>query len=346
MTHPSPNSSSPVRCLAWCVTIGIGALVLALPSVVSGQDEERPEVHSEFTFGSFPYSAEATVLFESEDARRIIGAFDRGWSIDKFVEETGSDEIEVLTLVDALEQENLVRGINDFDMRPGLLLVREAEAREMSAHVQADAVEFVRIIEENWDDVEQFVASLEAGAQVSRGQLLYTAIVGGLLTGGVVDALLDDQTLIPGPPRRARRGEGYYAWMTEGTAPRPLVKRESARVGRYTVVSLGTAPEENPRIQIEDLRGQGPVFESQDAGRLRVFSSVFSRDNLFPYFKSRRGALLELHPQLRSARYTAFGEFAAWYYQMLVTQVTVALSESGRITPPESTYQYAVRTGR
>lgn len=345
-------SSSQLACTApWPFRTRIAFLVLTVIACVStsfarGQDAKRPEVHADFVFGSFPYSTEATELFDSADIRMLVVAFDRGWSVEKFAEETGHDEIDVLMLVDDLEREDLVRGLNDFDMKPGLLLMREPEGLALSPHVDADAAEMVGIIEDHWKEVDQFVNSLEAGKTLPAGERFYSAVVGGLLTGGMIDALLEDQTLVPRPPRRGSRSDGYYAWLVEGNAPAPTVRRETARVGRYTVVSIGTGTEENLRIQIEELRGQGLVLESQDADRWRIFASVFSRDHLFPYFKARRPELLDLHESVRSSRYTAFGEFAAWYYQMVVTRVTEMLVADGRITAPETRYKYAVRNGR
>jgi hypothetical protein len=326
--------------------LALGLACLAPPASAAQQAGERPDVHSEFAFGSFPYSPEAAALFESEVARMLVGALDRGWSLDKFLKETGGSQLDALTLLDDLEQANLVRGTSEYDRRPGLLLVRESEAQALRPDLEADAAEFVRIIGEHWEDVERFVASLDAGQDLPRGQLFYTAIVGGVLTGGLVEALADDQTLIPGPPRRNRETGNYYAWLVESSGRAPLVGKQSDRVGAYTVYSVGTEREDNVRIQIEELRTEGPVFESEDAGRWRVFSSVFSRDYLLPYLKSRRSGLLDLHRRVRSSRYAAFAEFAAWYYQELATLVVDGLVERNDIAAPESSYKYAIRTAR
>jgi len=331
--------------------ISAGILVLVWLSLnapgFSRVQEERPDVHSEFVFGSFPYSTEGASLLMSAEARLMLAAFDQGWSVDKVLSETEGSELDLLEVLDDLEQENLVRGPSDFDLRPGLLLVRETEAATFEPELQADAARFAEIIGAQWDDVEEFIDSLEAGTGMPRAELLYDAVVGGVLIGGMIDAFLDDQTLMPGPPRRGRGGTGYYAWLIEGTLPESAVIRQDARVGRYTVYSVGTGVQDEVRIQIQALRDEGsPVFEAADAERWRVFSSVFSRDHLFPYFKSRRSALLDLHGTLRSSRYAAFAEFVAWYYQGVVERTVRGLVAAGRIVRPESSFRYAMRTGR
>jgi hypothetical protein len=308
--------------------------------------ERRPEVHSEFAFGSFPDSREGAALFESAEARMLVAAFDRGWSLDKFLSETDLSALDTLNILDGLEQADLVRGPNDFELRPGLLMIRESELSMLRPRLEADAGELVEVIRQHWREVESFVASLDAGADTPVPQLLYSAMVGGVLTGAMVEVLREDGTLVPAPPRRGRSGDAYYAWMIEGAGLIPPVRTRSDRVGRYTVYSVGTGVEENLRIQIEALRSEGPVFEPEDAERWRVFSSLFARDHLFPLLKSKRSGLLDLHRTVRSAGYAAFAEFAAWYYQELVSQAVGLLVAGGELVPPESSYKYAIRTGR
>jgi hypothetical protein len=156
--------------------------------------------------------------------------------------------------------------------------------------------------------------------------------------------LREDQTVVPGPPGRVRGEPGYYAWLVEGLDARPSVVQQTARVGSYTIVSAGTTVEADLRVPISEL--DGPVYEAADAQRWRVFSSLFSRDYLFPYFKSRRSALLELNREIRASRYAAFAEFAAWYYHDVITRVVALLDERGLVAVPEGSYRYAIRTSR
>lgn len=330
------------------VALVVGVCLLALAGSAAGG--QTGEVHSGFVFGSLPYSAEGAKLFEREEARLLIAAFDRGWSVEKFLEETGSPEADVLRTLDDLEQAKLVFGPNDFELTPGLLLIRTPELESLSDPLDEDAAEFLHIFEEHWADVEDFVESLDAMKaatnRTTSGQMAYIAVVGGILRSGLLDALMEDGTLMPGPPSRGPSG-GYYAWLVEGTSPVAPVVTQSARVGRHTVYSVGTGVHDDVRIPISELEADGsPVLEFEDAERWRVFSNIFARDFLFPPLKARRGALLELHGTVRAGRYTAFAEFAAWYCQELVSRVVRSLEEQSYIVAPESTYTYAIRTGR
>jgi hypothetical protein len=134
--------------------------------------------------------------------------------------------------------------------------------------------------------------------------------------------------------------------MIEGEVVPRLVVQQSARVGRHEVRSIGPVVEENPRIQIEEVAAGGAVYESEDANRWRVFTSVFSRDYVLPYIKSRRQGLIELTGGVEASRYTALAELFAWYYNSVVTRVADVLVESGRIEAPETSYRYALRSAR
>ena len=329
-----------------CCLVGTFLVLWAPPFLEAQDSDEPPEIHADFEFGMFPWSTEAVEVFASEDSRLLISGLHKGWSVDKYIKETEKPRVEVLTLLDELEERRLVRGPGDYDMRPGFPVFREDDLAIMEPRLAQDAEGLVGIIESRWNEVEEFVASLEAGPNDPRPQTFYRVIVGGVLLGGMIDALHDDGTLLPGPPRRARRGEGYYGWMVEGGGGPKHIVRQAARVGRHQIFSLGPVAEKEFRMQIDEVAGQGPVYESDDARRWRIFAGIFSRDYLFPYVKSLRSNLLELHSEIDASKYSAFGEFVAWYYQSVVARAADTLSRNGRIEAPETAYKYALRVPR
>ena len=332
----------------WSFTLVTLLAFAPAPAGLAQKQEERPKVHTDYKFGSFPYSPEAQERFSDEETVRLIIGFHEGWSVDKFIKETESERLDVLTVTDELEDGRLIRGRSDYDMRPGFPVLRELELAILLPEVSRHAGELTRLIQSHWDEVEEFVSSLEAAREMPRQQVLYQALVGGVLLGGMIDAFYDDKTLLAGgAPRRAgRRGQGYYAWMTEGDAGPNHLVRQTRRIGRYQVVSVGTVPEESLRVRIDDLRSEAPVYENEDARKWRVFASVFSRDYLLPYFKSERSNFISLHEQIRASRYTALAEFIAWYYQSVVADATARLVSTGHIEAPETSYKYAVQSRR
>ncbi len=333
---------NPLGCL-----LVLFAQLHAVQNVLAAQDPvERPEVHAEFGFGALPWTSEATENLESEDVRMLISGLHRGWSVDKFIDETEQPRLRILTMMDELETAGLVRGRNDFNMRPGFPVFREEDFAEVGPLLERTTAEFVQLIEDHWDEIETFGRSLEAGQDFSEPQNMYRIVIGGVLLGGMIDVLFDDKTLLPGAPRRARRGDTYYAWMVEGEENRRYLVRQSARVGRHVVFAVGPVPEENLRIQIDAVAEEGPIYETEDARRWRVFASVFSRDYILPYIKSQRSDLLNVHSTIDASRYSAFAEFVAWYYQELVGRTADALAATGRIEAPETSYKYALREAR
>jgi hypothetical protein len=321
-------------------------IALSQNSLKAQTPVERPEVHAEFGFGVLPWSSEAVESLASEDVRTLISGLHRGWSVDKFIDETEQPRLRILTIMDDLETARLVRGRTDFDMRPGFPVLRELDLIEIDPVLERTTGEFLQIIEDHWDELETFCRSLDAGQEFPELQNMYRLVIGGVLLGGMIDVLFDDQTLMPGAPRRARRGEEYYAWMVEGEQNRSYMVRQTARVGRHQVFSVGPVAEENLRIQIDVLAQEGPVYETEDARRWRVFTRVFSRDYLLPYIKAQRSQFLELHSNIEASRYSALAEFVAWYYQELVHRTADSLVASGRIEAPGTSYKYALREPR
>jgi hypothetical protein len=331
-----------------CTVVGaVLALICGMcVSLEAQRRPERPEVHADFGVGVFPWSADAVARFESDEVRLLISGLHRGWSVDKVIEETESPRVRIFTATDELEDAGLVRGRNDYDMRPGFPVLREEDVAEADSLLDLHAAEFVRIIEEHWEQIEDFAASLEAGQEFPDSQTMYRIVVGGVLLGGMIDALFEDQTLMPNPPRRGRRGVAYYVWMVEGATDDAYLVLRSDRVGRHEVFSVGPVADLDLRVQLDELAQDGPVYEAADARSWRVFTSTFSRDYLLPYLKSQRDGLRQVHSEIEASKYSAFGEFMAWYYQALICQVADSLDTLGLIETPETSFRYALRERR
>ena len=345
MGHIRENScrTSPGRSRSLLVA-ALLLVWLGVPAVLVGQDEL--DIHPDYSSGTFPYSAEAMERFGSEDVRLFIAGLHKGWSIDKYIRETEKPRIEILTLADELQDDRIIRGRDDYDMRPGFPVLTQEELGLLGPEIDKDAADVLGILETQWAQIEEFAASLEAGQGQPTGQRLYSIVVGNILLGGMVDVFYSDGTMMPGPPRREGRS-GYYVWFIEGEASGPSeIYRESDRVGRYQVYSVGPAVDESLRVEIDELRQDSPVYEYDDARRWRTFGGLFARDQLLPYFKGQRYSLLELHSEIYASRYSAFSEFVAWYYQSVVSRVVDGLVRTGRIESPETTFRYALRSRR
>ena len=326
--------------------VSVLVLLTGWPADLSAQDEKRPDVHSDFKFGLFPYSPDALERFAAEEVRLLISGLHKGWTIDKYIKESEQPEVEVFTLLDELEDARLVRGRTDDDMRPGFPVFRVDDLSQTRELITKAAVGLVDLIEARWPEVDDLVDSLEAGRDFPRGEILYRVVVGGLLFEGMFDALFDDGTLLPGPPRRTGRRDAYYAWMTEGDAGPQQLTWQSAAVGRHQVYSIGPVAADEPRAEISVLAETDPVYEYDDARRLRVFSSIMSRDHLLPYLKSMRSELLDLNSDIDASRYTAFAEFVVWFYVSTASEAADLLAEHGRVIPPETEFRYALRSDR
>jgi hypothetical protein len=59
------------------------ALLIGAPLSLAQKPQERPKVHSDFTFGSIPVSARRTKSHVEGQDRYMVVAFHEGWSFDK-----------------------------------------------------------------------------------------------------------------------------------------------------------------------------------------------------------------------------------------------------------------------
>jgi hypothetical protein len=328
----------------------LGLLVLCLGVVITCADArqkkvEKPDVHADFQFGMYPWSRPAVDLMNKEQARLITIGLHKGWNFDKLSKEFKVSVTDLTKIADELDEQRLTAMRNEFDQRPAMVVIREREIERLQSSIERHTDEFANLIAAGWSEIEAAVMALEGSKVAPKNQVMYEAVVSGLLFGAMIDAFFDDKTLMPPGPRRVRN-DRYYAWLVESNPGLAgTVRRELRESDGYRIITIGPAlPEE--RLNVGDLRGNATVYDDDDARRYRVFMSLFSRDKLLPFFKTRRDEFIRLGRLIESGRYTAFAEFFAWYYNAIANRVVDGLIADGRITPPEKLYTYAIRVAQ
>jgi hypothetical protein len=319
--------------------------LIAIPLVLllsAQKPVKKPDVHPDFQFGSYPWSRTAESYMQEDLAREIVVAYAKGWSIDKIAKTLKLSTTDVSKVSDKLEDERLVGRRDDIDSVPFVTVIREQDFDRLKDPLRRHTQEFTKLIVDNWKDIESMVDSLEGARKMPKGRVMYETVVSGILLGGLMDAFYEDKTLMPAPPRRGK-ADYYYSWLVESNPDAAgKLRRELRESAGYRIVSIGTdLPEE--KLNPDDLQGKATVLEDADARKYRTFISVFSRDKLLPFFKSRRPDLLKLGALLSSGRDVSFREFFAWYYNSLANGVADALVAERHIAPPEKLYTYAVK---
>jgi hypothetical protein len=326
-------------------TLTLLVVLLLVPPVSAQRKEQKPDVHADFQFGTYPLSRPAVEAMSSEQARLLMVAYAQGWQVDKLVKTYKQLSVPEMNKVsDRLEDERLLRRDEYSDLRPAMPIIRERDFERMKDDLQKHTQEFSRLLQGRWSDIETLVTGLEGSKTLPRPQAMYETVVSGILLGGMIDAFFEDKTLMPPPPRRGKNGnDRYFAWLVESNpAAAGKLKRELRDSDNYRIISIGTElPEE--RLDVGDLRGKATVYDEADALKYRRFIAVFCRDVLLPYFKSRRAEFLAQGAKMSSGKYVAAAEVFAWYYISMANGVADELVAARRITPPAKSYTYAVR---
>jgi DNA-binding MarR family transcriptional regulator len=317
-------------------------LVIPLVLLLAQKPVKKPDVHTDFQFGSYPWSRQAADLMKEDLAREIVVAYAEGWSNDKIAKQFKISTSDVSKVSDKLEDERLVGRQDEYDVRPLLPVIRERDLDRMREPLRRHTQEFTKLILDNWKEIESMVDSLEGAKGIPKGRLMYETVVSGILLGGMLDAFYEDKTLMP-PPRRRAKTDRYFAWLVESNSEAAgKLRRELRESAGYRIVTIGTALAEE-KLNPDDIRGKDTILEAADARKYRTFIGLFSRDKLLPYFKNRREEFLKLGVLMSSGRYIAFAEFFAWYYNTMANQITDTLIAERRIAPPEKLYTYAVK---
>jgi hypothetical protein len=317
-------------------------LVLPLILLFAQKPVEKPKVHADFQFGSYPTSRSGEELMKNDLARQVIVAYHEGWNLDKISKTLKVSLDDISKVSDELEDERLGGRRDEFDIKPFFPVIREQDFLRVREPLRRHTEEFAKVLADNWKDIEGLVDSLEGMKAVPKDRAMYETVVSGILYGGMLDAFYEDQTMMPAPPRHARN-ERYYAWLVESNpAAAGRLKRELRESANYRIITIGgSLPAE--KLNADDFRGKAVVLEEAEARKYRAFIGVFTRDKLLPYFKSKRPEFLKEAQLVQAGRYVAFAQVFAWFYDVIANGVTDSLIASKRIAPPETLYTYAVR---
>jgi hypothetical protein len=314
--------------------------LLVMPS--AAQKTEKPKVHADFQFGSYPSTRTGSELMAKEPARLLLVGYHEGWQLDKVAKTFKLTLADLAKVSDELEEQKLGGRVNDFDVRPFLLVVREPEFDRLKPSIQIHSQELLKLLQDNWTAIENLVNTLPGAKGVPQGQLMYETVVSGILLGGLMDAFYEDKTMMLGPPRRSRN-EGYYGWLVESNPEAAgSIVREIRESDRYRIVTVGNVFADE-KLNVGDLRGKATVYDEDDARKYRTFINILTRDKFMPYFKSKRNDFLKLAPLVKASKYTPFAGFFAWYYNTVANRTVKALVAANKITPPEKYYTYAIR---
>jgi hypothetical protein len=320
------------------------ALLIGASLSLAQKPPERPKVHSEFTFGSYPVSRDAINLMSKDNIRYMVVAFHEGWDFNKVGKELKLTDDDVDRLFSELDTEKLAKLDQYNDPEPNILVIREKDMEKIKSSLQKHSMEFTDIIAGNWSQIEAMAASLTGASGVPKEELMYEIVVSGILLGGMNEVFYEDKTLVPPGPRRGR-GQSYYAWLAEGD-PRNAgrVKREQSQSDTNTIVTVGPMLSVVRPSMNEIRSGKGMILDEAESRRLRSFVAIFSKDKLLPYFKSRRNEMMKVGAQMSAGKYSAFGEFLAWYYNQIANNAVDEIVAAKRMRQPTDQYAYAVKT--
>lgn len=318
-------------------------LVIPLVLLMAQKPVKKPDVHADFQFGSYPSSRSAEDILKNDLARQILVAYHQGWSLDKISKQLKVSITDVSKMADKLEDERLGGRREEFEERPFMPVIREQDFDRVKDSLRRHTQEFTKLIIDNWKDIEAMAGSLEGAKAVPKDRVMYETVVSEILLGGMMDAFYEDKTLMPPPPRRGKGAERYFAWLVESNPEAAgKLRRELRESAGYRIVTIGAVLPDG-KLNPDDLRGKDTILEEADARKYRTFISVFTRDKLLPYFKTRRDEFFKLGGLIKAGGYSATAEFFAWYYNAMANGVAGALVAERRIAAPDKLYTYAVK---
>jgi hypothetical protein len=319
-------------------------LLFLATSLVAQKKPEKPKLHSDFHFATYPVSRDAAALVARENARLLLVGFHQGWDVEKVAKESKVAGDDLDKVFADLEDAKLALGVDEYTTRPLVTVIRDKDLEKVQKDIRIDSQDFANLFRSNWAEIETAAASFAGAKNVPKQQLLYQIVVGAMIFGGMHDSFFEDQTLMVNPPRRTGTLR-YYAWLVESDpALAGVLKREQWESGGYTMVSIGTGIARD-RATLEQLRAaNGMLLEEAEARRFRSFVAIFSREKLLPFFKKNRPDFLKTLDLLDAGRYASVSEAFAWYYDQMANGAAEQLVNERVIEPPKGgQYVFALR---
>jgi hypothetical protein len=325
------------------LVLAASLMLLTSSAALSQKPQERPKLHADFYFGTYPASREAATIMAKDKSRLLLVGFHNGWDIEKIAKESKSPEDEFERLFADFQEEGLATERDQYDFRPLLPVIRDKDLAKIEKNLKTHISEFTNHLRGNWPEIEAAIAPLTGAKGVPQSQLLYQVVVGGILFGGMNDAFFDDQTIMVSPRRRSG-SQRYYAWLVEGNPKfAGVLKREQWESDGYTMVSIGSGMTA-ARISLDRIRTEkGMVLDEAEARRLRSFIAIFSKEKLLPYFKKNRESFRTAVNLLDSGKYVSLSEAFAWYYDQIANGVATELVGAGLIQQPNTHYAFAMK---
>jgi hypothetical protein len=324
------------------ILVVLAASLLWVATGLSQKNQEKPKLHTDFYFGTYPLSRDAVTLMAKEKARLLLVGFHNGWDIEKIAKESKTAQDELERLFADLQEERYADEVDQFTYRPMFPVIRDKDIKKIEKDLQTHTTEFTKHLRANWTELESAVGPLAGAKDVPHAQLLYEIVVGGILFGGMNEAFFEDQTLSVRPPLRSNN-QRYYAWLVESDPKLAgILKREQWESDGYTVVSIGKTIA--PRVSMASIRMEkGMVLEEAEARRLRSFITIFCKERMLPHFKKNRESFRTTLSQLDAGKYVRLADAFAWYYDQMANGVAAELAEARLIQAPTGQYAYAMK---
>lgn len=323
----------------------LATLLLLATALVAQKKPEKPKLHSDFYFGTYPVSRDAAALIAKENARLLLVGFHQGWDIEKIAKESKVSVDDLDKVFADLEDAKLAVEVDEYTKRPMLPVIRDKDMEKIQKDLRIDSQDFANLFRTHWAEIETAAASFAGAKSVPKPQLLYQIVVGGLLFGGMHDSFFEDPRMMVNPPRRVG-GQRYYAWLVESDrALAGLLKREQWESGGYTMVSIGTGISKDRMTLVQLRAASGMQLDEAEARRFRSFIAIFAREKLLPFFNKNRSDFLKTLDLLDAGRYVSVAEAFAWYYDQMANGAAAELVSTRLIEPPpqDGQYVYALR---
>jgi hypothetical protein len=309
---------------------------------LSQKSLEKPKLHADFYFGTYPLSRDALTLMANEKVRLLLVGFHNGWDIEKIAKESKVREDELERLFADLQEVHYADERDQFSYVPELPVIREKEFKKIEKTLRDHGLDYAAQLRANWSEIESAIAPLTGAKDVPKAQLMYQIVVGGIIFGGMHNAFLEEKTMMV-PPQRRADSQRYDAWLVESDPKLAgVLKREQWESDGYTMVSIG--PGLSPgKVSLSQLRMEkGMVLEEAEARRLRSFITIYSNEKLLPWFKRNRGSFRTAIDQLNIG-YVSFAEVFTWYYDQMANGAVEELVRARVIQPPSPQYTFALK---